>query len=276
VPIFHAIVLGLIQGLSEFLPISSSGHLLLVPWLFGWNDFSDVSVEKAFNVSLHLGTLIAVVIYFRRDLVVYVRDGLRMVVQKEKPHTTEGRLAWLLVVASVPAGLFGAFAGHWIDKHLGKPVIIAASLIVFGLFLAWADRRRGQRTFEEMTSRDAIAIGLAQVIALNPGTSRSGISISAARVMGFDRDTAVRFSFLLSVPVTAGAVAVKLLDLFADGIPEGLLVPMVVGILTSGISGWLAVAGLLKLVRSKSFDAFVIYRVVAGVAILAIAASGWR
>ena len=275
-PIFHAIVLGLIQGLSEFLPISSSGHLLLVPWLFGWNDFSDVSVEKAFNVSLHLGTLIAVVIYFRRDLVVYVRDGLRMVVQKEKPHTTEGRLAWLLVVASVPAGLFGAFAGHWIDKHLGKPVIIAASLIVFGLFLAWADRRRGQRTFEEMTSRDAIAIGLAQVIALNPGTSRSGISISAARVMGFDRDTAVRFSFLLSVPVTAGAVAVKLLDLFADGIPEGLLVPMVVGILTSGISGWLAVAGLLKLVRSKSFDAFVIYRVVAGVAILAIAASGWR
>jgi undecaprenyl-diphosphatase len=276
VPIFHAIVLGLMQGLSEFLPISSSGHLLLVPWLFGWNDFSDVSVEKAFNVSLHLGTLIAVVIYFRRDLVVYVRDGLRLVVQKKKPHTTEGRLAWLLVVASVPAGLFGAFAGHWIDKHLGKPVIIAASLIVFGLFLAWADRRRGQRTFEEMTSRDAIAIGLAQVIALNPGTSRSGISISAARVMGFDRDTAVRFSFLLSVPVTAGAVAVKLLDLFADGIPEGLLIPMVVGILTSGISGWLAVAGLLKLVRSKSFDAFVIYRVVAGVAILAIAASGWR
>jgi undecaprenyl-diphosphatase len=276
VPIFHAIVLGLMQGLSEFLPISSSGHLLLVPWLFGWNDFSDVSVEKAFNVSLHLGTLIAVVIYFRRDLVVYVRDGLRMVVQKKKPHTTEGRLAWLLVVASVPAGLFGAFAGNWIDEHLGKPVIIAASLIVFGLFLAWADRRRGQRTFEEMTSRDAIAIGLAQVIALNPGTSRSGISISAARVMGFDRDTAVRFSFLLSVPVTAGAVAVKLLDLFADGIPEGLLIPMVVGILTSGISGWLAVAGLLKLVRSKSFDAFVIYRVVAGVAILAIAASGWR
>jgi undecaprenyl-diphosphatase len=276
VPIFHAIVLGLMQGLSEFLPISSSGHLLLVPWLFGWNDFSDVSVEKAFNVSLHLGTLIAVVIYFRRDLVVYVRDGLRMVVQKKKPHTTEGRLAWLLVVASVPAGLFGAFAGHWIDKHLGKPVIIAASLIVFGLFLAWADRRRGQRTFEEMTSRDAIAIGLAQVIALNPGTSRSGISISAARVMGFDRDTAVRFSFLLSVPVTAGAVTVKLLDLFSDGIPDGLVIPMVVGILTSGISGWLAVAGLLKLVRSKSFDAFVIYRVVAGIAILAIAASSWR
>ena len=275
-PIIHAIVLGLVQGLSEFLPISSSGHLLLTPWLFGWNDFSDVSVEKAFDVALHLGTLIAVIAYFRKDLVVYVRDGLRMVVQKEKPRTSEGRLAWLLVVASIPAALFGAIAGNWVDEHLGKPVIIAASLIVFGLLLAWADRRLGKRKFEEMNSRDAIVIGLAQVIALNPGTSRSGISISAARILGFDRDTAVRFSFLLSVPVTAGAVAVKLLELFKDGIPEGLVMPMIVGIVTAGISGWLAVAGLLKLIRSKSFDAFVIYRVIAGVAILAIAASGWR
>ena len=275
-PIIHAIVLGLVQGLSEFLPISSSGHLLLTPWLFGWNDFSDVSVEKAFDVALHLGTLIAVIAYFRKDLVVYVRDGLRMVVQKEKPRTNEGRLAWLLVVASIPAALFGAIAGNWIDEHLGKPVIIAASLIVFGLLLAWADRRLGKRKFEEMNSRDAIVIGLAQVIALNPGTSRSGISISAARILGFDRDTAVRFSFLLSVPVTAGAVAVKLLELFKDGIPEGLVMPMIVGIVTAGISGWLAVAGLLKLIRSKSFDAFVIYRVIAGVAILAIAASSWR
>ena len=275
-PIIHAIVLGLVQGLSEFLPISSSGHLLLTPWLFGWNDFSDVSVEKAFDVALHLGTLIAVIAYFRKDLVVYVRDGLRMVVQKEKPRTNEGRLAWLLVVASIPAALFGAIAGNWIDEHLGKPAIIAASLIFFGLLLAWADRRLGKRKFEEMNSRDAIVIGLAQVIALNPGTSRSGISISAARILGFDRDTAVRFSFLLSVPVTAGAVAVKLLELFKDGIPEGLVMPMIVGIVTAGISGWLAVAGLLKLIRSKSFDAFVIYRVIAGVAILAIAASSWR
>ena len=275
-PIIHAIVLGLVQGLSEFLPISSSGHLLLTPWLFGWNDFSDVSVEKAFDVALHLGTLIAVIAYFRKDLVVYVRDGLRMVVQKEKPRTNEGRLAWLLVVASIPAALFGAIAGNWIDEHLGKPVIIAASLIFFGLLLAWADRRLGKRKFEEMNSRDAIVIGLAQVIALNPGTSRSGISISAARILGFDRDTAVRFSFLLSVPVTTGAVAVKLLELFKDGIPEGLVMPMIVGIVTAGISGWLAVAGLLKLIRSKSFDAFVIYRVIAGVAILAIAASSWR
>ena len=275
-PILHAIVLGLIQGLSEFLPISSSGHLLIAPWLFGWNDFSNVSVEKAFDVALHLGTLIAVVSYFRADLVIYVRDGLRMIVHKEKPRTTEGRLAWLLVVASIPAALFGAIAGSWVDEHLGKPVIIAASLIGFGLLLAWADRRRGTRKFEEMNSRDAIVIGLAQVIALNPGTSRSGISISASRILGFDRDTAVRFSFLLSIPVTAGAVVIKMAKLLKDGIPDGLAIPMVVGVVTAGISGWLAVAGLLKLIRSKSFDAFVIYRVIAGVAILAIAASSWR
>ena len=275
-PIFHAIVLGLVQGLTEFLPVSSSGHLLLVPWLMGWNDFADVSVEKAFDVALHLGTLIAVMGYFRHDLVTYIRDGLRMVLQRQRPSTPEGRLAWLLVVASIPAALFGAVFGNWVDENLGKPVIIGVSLIVFALVLAWADRRTGERDFSQMSRRDAGLIGMAQVLALNPGTSRSGISISAARVMGFDRDTAVRFSFLLSVPVTAGAVTVKLLDLFSDGIPDGLVIPMVVGILTSGISGWLAVAGLLKLVRSKSFDAFVIYRVVAGIAILAIAASGWR
>lgn len=275
-PIFHAIVLGLIQGLSEFLPISSSGHLLLAPWLFGWNDFSDVSVEKAFDVALHLGTLIAVVAYFRKDLIVYVRDGLRTIVQKKKPHTTEGRLAWLLVVASVPAALVGAAIGNWVDENLGKPVIIAVSLIVFGVLLAWADRRRGQRRFDEMNFRDAALIGVAQVIALNPGTSRSGISISAARMLGFERDTAVRFSFLLSVPVTAGAVAVKMVKLLKDGIPEGLATPMLIGVITAGISGWLAVAGLLKLIRSKSFDAFVAYRIIAGVAVLAIAASSWR
>ena len=275
-PIFHAIVLGLVQGLTEFLPVSSSGHLLLVPWLMGWNDFADVSVEKAFDVALHLGTLIAVAGYFRKDLAKYIQDGLRMVFQRQRPSTPEGRLAWLLVVASIPAALFGAVFGNWVDENLGKPVIIGVSLMVFALVLAWADRRRGERDFSQMSRRDAGLIGMAQVLALNPGTSRSGISISAARVMGFDRDTAVRFSFLLSIPVTAGAVAVKMLDLFTDGIPDGLLIPMAVGILTSGLSGWLAVAGLLKLVRSKSFDAFVIYRVVAGVAILAIAASSWR
>mgnify|MGYP000247503185 FL=1 len=275
-PIFHAIVLGLVQGLTEFLPVSSSGHLLLVPWLMGWNDFADVSVEKAFDVALHLGTLIAVMGYFRHDLVTYIRDGLRMVFQRQRPSTPEGRLAWLLVVASIPAALFGAVFGNWVDENLGKPVIIGVSLMVFALVLAWADRRRGERDFSQMSRRDAGLIGMAQVLALNPGTSRSGISISAARLLGFDRDSAVRFSFLLSIPVTAGAVLVKLTKLLNDGVPEGLAMPMLIGIVTAGLSGWLAVAGLLRLIKTQTFNAFVIYRLAAGVAVVVIAASAWR
>ncbi|MEI8391399.1 MAG: undecaprenyl-diphosphate phosphatase [Actinomycetes bacterium] len=275
-PIIHAIVLGLIQGLTEFLPVSSSGHLLLAPWLMGWNDFSDVSVEKAFDVALHLGTLIAVVGYFRHDLVKYIRDGLRMVFQRQRPSTPEGRLAWLLVVASIPAALFGAVFENWVDEHLGKPAIIGVSLMVFAVVLAWADRRRGERNFSEMTRRDAGLIGMAQVLALNPGTSRSGISISAARLLGFDRDSAVRFSFLLSIPVTAGAVLLKLAKLLKDGVPDGLAMPMLVGVVTAGVAGWLAVAGLLRLIKTQTFNAFVIYRLAAGVAVVVIAASAWR
>lgn len=275
-PIFHAIVLGLVQGLTEFLPVSSSGHLLLVPWLMGWNDFADVSVEKAFDVALHLGTLIAVVGYFRHDLAKYIQEGLRMVFQRQRPGTPEGRLAWLLVVASIPAALFGAIFGNWVDENLGKPVIIGVSLMVFAVVLAWADRRPGERDFSQMSRRDAGLIGMAQVLALNPGTSRSGISISAARLLGFDRDSAVRFSFLLSIPVTAGAVFVKLTKLFKDGVPEGLAMPMLIGVVTAGLSGWLAVAGLLRLIKTQTFNAFVIYRLAAGVAVVIIAASAWR
>ena len=132
-PILHAIVLGLVQGLSEFLPISSSGHLLLVPWLFGWDDFDSADVEKAFDVALHLGTLVAAIFYFRKDLAVYVREGLRLVIRRERPTTPEGRLAWLLVLSTVPAAVVGAVLESWIDETLGTPVIIAISLIVFGL-----------------------------------------------------------------------------------------------------------------------------------------------
>jgi undecaprenyl-diphosphatase len=260
VPIIHAIVLGLVQGLSEFLPISSSGHLLLVPWMFGWHDFDKVSIEKAFDVALHLGTLVAVVGYFWRDLVVYVREGLRLVVRREKPVNAEGRLAWLLVLSAVPAAIAGAVGEKFIDEKLGTPGLIALSLVLFGVLLLWADRRQGSRTLADYTTADAVKVGLAQVIALNPGTSRSGITMTAARLLGFDRDSAARASFLMAIPVTAGAVAFKLLKLASDGIPDGLGTAMVVGIITSALSGWLAVWGLLKLVRTRTFAPFVFYR----------------
>ena len=277
VPIFHAIVLGLVQGLSEFLPISSSGHLLLVPWLFGWNDFAgDPKIEKAFDVALHLGTLVAVIGYFRSELVVYVREGVRLVVEREKPVDPQGRLAWLLVLSSLPAAAVGAVGEKYIDEKLGTPALIAVSLIVFGLVLAWADRRDGARTLDDYTTKDALKVGAAQVLALNPGTSRSGITMTAARFIGFTRDAAVRASFLMAIPVTAGAVTFKMAKLLKDGIPEGLALPMVIGIITSGLSGWLAVWGTLKVIRTRSFTPFVIYRVALGTLVLLLIATGVR
>jgi undecaprenyl-diphosphatase len=276
VPILHAIVLGLVQGLSEFLPISSSGHLLLVPWLFGWHDFSSLSVEKAFDVALHLGTLVAALVYFRRDVIGYVREGVRLVVKRERPASAEGRLAWLLVLSALPGAAVGALFEKSIDEKLGKPALIAVSLIVFALLLAYIDRRVGERKLEQYSKRDAIIVGAAQVLALNPGTSRSGITMTAGRFLGFNRDTAARVSFLMSLPITGGAVAYKGLKLLKDGMPSGLGVAMAVGVLTSAIAGWVAVWGTLKWVRTRSFAPFVVYRVALGVTVLIVVAAGWR
>lgn len=275
-PLYQAIVLGLVQGLSEFLPISSSGHLILTRWLFGWETPGDEGVEKAFDVALHFGTFVAVVAYFRHDLVRYIREGLRLIWRREKPIDADGRIAWLLVVATVPAALAGALFEDVIDRELGTPTIIAVSLIGFGLLLWWADRRHGSRGVEDFQLRDSLIVGAAQTLALNPGTSRSGITMTAARAIGFDRDAAARVSFLLSLPVIAGAVALKVGGLLADGVPEGMSGALIAGVVTSGISGWVAVWGTLRLVRTRNFSPFVVYRVALGAAVLVIVATGWR
>jgi undecaprenyl-diphosphatase len=270
-PISHAIILGLVQGLTEFLPISSSGHLLIIPWLFNWDDFDDESIEKAFDVALHIGTLIAAIVYFRHDLVRYIKAGAATL-RPAGRDDPDGRVAWLLLLSTVPAALVGAVFEDSIDENLGTPTIIAISLILGGLLLGVADRVPGDRKIEGINARDAVAIGAAQALALNPGTSRSGITMTAGRFLRFDRDATARISFLMMIPVTAGAVALKMAGLADDGIPDGLLVPMIVGIITAGISGWLAVWGLLRLVRTRSFMPFVIYRVVAGVFLLCVVA----
>ena len=281
--IFHAIVLGLVQGLTEFLPISSSGHLILAPWLFGWNDFVDITnpanglaIQKAFDTSLHLGTLIAVLFYLRADLVPYVREGIKVVVTPKKANKTVGRRAWMFVLSAVPAGIAGAIAEEWITEKLGTPALVAISLMVFGAILIWADRQVGTRDVDTFSTRDALLIGAAQVIALNPGTSRSGITITAARKFGFSRDAAARVSFLMSVPVIGGAVLLKLAKLAKDGIPEGFITPMIVGVIAAGISGWFAMWGMIRLLRSRSFTPFVMYRFVAGFSVLALLASSFR
>ncbi len=275
--ILHAVILGVVQGLTEFLPISSSGHLIIVPWLFGWNDFANnVAAERAFDTALHLGTLVAVLFYLRRELRVYIRDGVRAVFVRSQRATPNGRMAWLFVVSAMPAAIAGAIGDAYITERLGKPWLIGCSLIVFGVILLWADRQTGSRDLGTFGTRDAITLGLAQILALNPGTSRSGITITAARRQGFTRDSAARVSFLMGVPVIAGAVAYKLLKLASDGMPDGILVPIIVGIVTSGVSGWLAMWAMIRMLRTRSFTPFVIYRVVAGFAILGFAASSIR
>jgi undecaprenyl-diphosphatase len=276
VSIFHAIVLGLVQGLTEFLPISSSGHLILAPWLFGWNDFNDIEIQRAFDAALHLGTLVAVLFYLRADLVPYVREGIKVVVTPGKANKVVGRRAWMFVLSAVPAGVAGALAESWITEKLGTPALIAVSLMLFGVVLVWADRQTGTRDLDSFSTRDALLIGAAQVLALNPGTSRSGITITAARKFGFSRDAAARVSFLMSVPVIGGAVLLKLTKLTQDGIPEGLLTPMIVGIISAGISGWIAMWGMIRLLRSRSFTPFVMYRFVVGIGVLSILATSFR
>ncbi len=274
-PIYQAIILGIVQGLSEFLPISSSGHLLLVPWFAGWQEL-DPSVKKSFDVALHLGTLVAVVGYFWREVSTYVVEGTKLVFARKVPPTPEGRLAWLFVLATLPAAAVGALFEDQIDNRLGTPAIIGVSLIVFGILLAVADRTLGRRDVEEFRAKDALLVGAAQAIALNPGTSRSGITMTAARFLGFDREAAVRVSFVMSIPVIFGAVVFKFAGLIADGIPDGLVVPLIVGIITSCLAGLLAVWGTLKVVRTHSFMPFVIYRIVLGVVVLIVVASGAR
>jgi len=276
VPLLHAVVLGLVQGLSEFLPISSSGHLVVVPWLLGWNDLDDASVKKAFDVALHLGTLVAVVGYFRRDLVDLVAAGLTSLRHRRRPLDPTARLAWLLVLSAIPAAIAGALFDDVIEERLGTPGVIAGSLVVFGVVLAVADRRVGHRVLAGLGVRDALLIGAAQVLALNPGTSRSGITIAAALLLGVRRDDAARFAFLMSLPVIVGAVVFTLGGLVADGVPGDLVVPMLVGIAAAAASGWLAVWGTLRLVRTRTFTPFVVYRMALAGIIAGVMIAGWR
>lgn len=259
--VFQAIVLGIVQGLAEFLPISSSAHLALTPWLLGWRD-----PGLAFDVALHLGTLIALVWFFRKDWIALTRAGFA-VLAKRKVETLEERRAMFIVVATIPAGLAGAALGDLAERSLRAPPIIATALLVVGLLLWWVDKTGSRhRALGDMRWRDAIAIGLAQACSLIPGVSRSGSTISAARALGFERSSAATFSFLLSLPITAAAAAVKV----PDALREGLTPPLVAGVAAAAISSALAIAILLRYVSRHSYGVFAWYRVVAGLGVIAL------
>jgi undecaprenyl-diphosphatase len=270
----EALLLGIVQGLTEFLPISSSGHLILVPWLQHYHFLeNNESFNKTFDVALHAGTLVAVLIYFRAEIVRLLAAFVRSL-RARAIAGTEERLAWAIAVATIPAVIAGGIGESFIEDHLGEPWQIAILLIAFGLLLGVADRQPEREGLDEVDVRQGLYIGLAQVLSLAPGVSRSGITITAGRFLGLDRDSAARFSFLLLAPVTAGAVIYKGYKAISEGLPDGVAGPMIVGTVAAAISGYLAIAGLLALVRRHSYDVFVAYRVLVGVAVLLLIATG--
>ena len=278
IPIVHAIVLGITQGLSEFLPISSSGHLILVPWLFGWKEFlgeANADLNKTFDVALHVGTILAAILYFRRDLARLAGAGLTSIRQRAI-RTADERLAWLLVLSAIPGAIVGAVLEDAINDHLGEIWLIAVMLIGFGLLLALADRLPSNLEERDYGPRQAVMMGLAQAAALSPGVSRSGITMTAGRFLGFDRNAAARLSFLMSMPITGGAALYKGAELVVDGLPPGTAPAFFWGIVASGITGLAAVWLVLRVVRTRSFLPFVAYRVAAGLAVLALLASPLR
>jgi undecaprenyl-diphosphatase len=272
----EALLLGIVQGLTEFLPISSSGHLILVPWLQSYTFLQENDAfNKTFDVALHAGTLIAAIAYFRVEVVVLIRSFVEAARQRAI-RTDEQRLAVAIAIGTVPAVIVGGVGSSFIDEHLGEPWMIAIQLIFFAFLLEYADRMPERRRLRQANLRDGLYIGLAQVLALAPGTSRSGITITAGRYLGLDRDSAARFSFLLLIPAVAGATAYKALEAGKEGLPPGVGGPMVVGTAAAAVSGYLAISFLLRLVRTTSYRPFVLYRYAVGVAVLLIIATGLR
>lgn len=260
--LLQSIVLGILQGLAEFLPISSSAHLTLAPWIFGWQD-----PGLAFDVALHGGTLIALAWYFRNDWVELTAAAFDILKTRRVQTPVQQRVI-LLIIATIPGGIAGKLLNDYAEQAFRAPALIATTLIVMGALLWAADKWAPQaRTLDEVTIKDAILIGLAQMFAIIPGVSRSGSTITAGRALGLERDSAARFSFLMSMPITAAAVAVKLPQAIHSQ-PE--MMPIVVGVLAAAISGWLAISILLRYIVKHSFGMFALYRLALGVFVLAL------
>lgn len=259
----HAIALALLQGLTEFLPISSSAHLILMPVLFHWPDQG-----LAFDVAVHVGTLSAVVAYYRAELIVMARDWLRSV--SGRGSTEESRLAWYVILGTIPVGLAGISMNGAVENALRSPLIIAGSTIVFALVLWWAEKAGSeQRSQSGIGWKEALGVGIFQALALIPGTSRSGITITAGLFLGFERELAARFSFLLSIPVIALAGLVKTRELMQS--PDSVhWSAMGIGVLVSAVTAYVTIGWFLKLLDRVGLMPFVIYRLLLGVVLFAV------
>jgi len=274
-PLYQAVILALVQGLTEFLPISSSGHLALAPWLLGWKD-----PGLTFDIALHLGTLVAIIIYFFKDWVQVLGQGFGLNWGSDPELKINRNLLWLMALASVPAGIAGLALHKAADTTLREPPIgmyvIGGLLIGVGLLMWWAERiGRNNKNIGKLGLRDAMWIGLAQAAAVIPGTSRSGSTITAGLFCGYSRGAAARFSFLLSTPIIAAAATKAAWDLHKQGgIPPGMAMPFLVGVVVSALSGTVVVAFLMRFLRLNSLHVFVWYRVALGILVIALALAG--
>jgi undecaprenyl-diphosphatase len=271
--LIQAIILALVQALTEFLPVSSTAHLVLFPWLLHWPD-----PGLAFDVALHAGTLLAVVLYFFKDWLKLVLCGVGLKYPSDataEDVSLNRRFFWYMIIGTIPAAVLGKLFHHQIEDELRKPMIIGVSLVVIALVMWWADSKsRLTRKIESSNMGDAVAIGAAQAVALWPGVSRSGVTITAGLFRGFTREAATRFSFLLSTPVIAGAVLTELPKLIHQHKAGGLDLPfstLLVSILVSGAAGYLVIAFFLRYLQTKTLKPFIIYRLVFGLIVLVLA-----
>ena len=261
--IYQAIVLGIVQGLTELLPISSSAHLKLIPWMLKWGE-----IPESFDIALHLGTLFAITLFFFKDWIDLIKGGYNQVVKKEK--STEGKIFWYIVAVTIPTGIVSLildkFSGYICDKFGIETIMIAIALIVLGIVLYVVDKKAPSEVkFEDMTFKQSFLIGLSQAIAAAfPGTSRSGITMTVARALKVDRESAAKYSFLLSTPIVFAATMLKFKDFVFS-------VPFIIGVLASFLVGLLVIKFLLKYIKKGSFKIFAVYRVIFGILIIVVA-----
>ena len=261
--ILQSIILGIVQGLTELLPISSSAHLNLIPWIFNWTSSAEFNTAfEAFDVALHAGTLLAIVIFFFKDWIKLIVGGFNQVIKKQKSE--EGKMFWYIVLATIPGGIIGFILDHYAEDYLNKPIIIAIALIVMGIILYFVDKNcKSETEYKDMTLKQTFLIGLSQCLAFIPGVSRSGITMTTGRFMGVKRESAAKYSFMLSAPIVFAATIYKLKDFVFN-------LPFVIGVLTSFIVGIFVIKFLLEYLRKGSFKIFAIYRVIVGVIVIAI------
>lgn len=261
--IIQAIILGIVQGLTELLPISSSAHLNIIPWILGWSKSQEfITAFEGFDVALHFGTLLAIGIFFFKDWIALIKGGFNQVVKKEK--STEGRMFWYIVLATIPGGAIGFLLDHFLDDVLTKPIIIGIALVVMGIILYIVDKNgKSNIDYEHMSLKQTFLIGLSQSLAFIPGVSRSGVTMTTGRVMGVDREGAAKYSFLLSTPIVFAATVYKFKDFVFS-------IPFFIGIIISFLVGIFVIKFLLEYLKKGSFKVFAIYRVIVGIAVIVL------